>query len=377
MILDLFSGAGGFSLGAYTAGFSSTIGIEIDEDLSSSYASNFPASTLVQEDVRSVDPLGMLRSTGVDPAEILGIVGGPPCQGFSVIGKRDPTDPRNTLIGEFFRFVREISPPFFVLENVPGLMEEPHKSLLDEQISDLHGSYRLVGPVILNASDFGAATNRHRVIVLGFKCTEVDPLTTSDLEKFRMAAASVRDAITDLSPPDVAVKQPSGDYLGTYAADGDASVSSYATHARSTPPKKLGTREIRRRIAVRQITGCHPTAHTAPVRRRFAKMQEGERDPISKAARLRWDAPGPTLRAGTGKDRGAFQSVRPIHPTDARVITVREAARIQGFPDWFVFHRTRWHSFRMIGNSVSPYLSSALLSALRERMEAGLDVTSG
>jgi DNA (cytosine-5)-methyltransferase 1 len=80
---------------------------------------------------------------------------------------------------------------------------------------------------------------------------------------------------------------------------------------------------------------------------------------------LKWDGQCPTLRAGTGSDRGSFQSVRPIHPDEPRVITVREAARLQGFPDCHFFHKTVWHSFRMIGNSVSPFVSEAVFCAIK------------
>ena len=116
------------------------------------------------------------------------------------------------------------------------------------------------------------------------------------------------------------------------------------------------------------VTGFFSTKHTAAVEQRFSNVEQGKVDRISKYPRLKWDGISPTLRAGTGSDRGSFQAVRPIHPDDPRVITVREAARIQGFPDWFIFHPTKWHSFRMIGNSVSPVVSTHLLSKILSAM---------
>jgi len=88
-------------------------------------------------------------------------------------------------------------------------------------------------------------------------------------------------------------------------------------------------------------------------------------DKISKFPRLRWDGLCPTLRAGTDKHKGSYQAVRPIHPDEDRVITPREAARLQGFPDWFQFSPTKWHSFRQIGNSVSPFVGEAVLDVIR------------
>jgi DNA (cytosine-5)-methyltransferase 1 len=116
------------------------------------------------------------------------------------------------------------------------------------------------------------------------------------------------------------------------------------------------------------FTGHRRTAHTREVIKRFKKVKQGGVDPIGRHPRLSWSGQCPTLRAGTGNDRGSFQSVRPIHPEENRVITVREGARLQGFPDRFRFHPTVWHSFRMIGNSVSPIISKAIFSLIAKRI---------
>jgi DNA (cytosine-5)-methyltransferase 1 len=105
------------------------------------------------------------------------------------------------------------------------------------------------------------------------------------------------------------------------------------------------------------------------VAKRYANVKQGASDKISKSKKLDPTGFCPTLRAGTGKDKGSYQAVRPIHPTKNRVITPREAARLQGFPDWFVFHKTKWHSFRQIGNSVSPIVAERLLNVIREKIK--------
>jgi len=121
----------------------------------------------------------------------------------------------------------------------------------------------------------------------------------------------------------------------------------------------------------RLFTGHRRTVHTPAVLKRFAAVEQGGFDIVGRHPRLNWNGQCPTLRAGTGSDRGSFQSVRPIHPDDPRVITVREGARLQGFPDCFRFHPTVWHSFRMIGNSVSPIISKVIFSAIKKRIETG------
>ena len=107
------------------------------------------------------------------------------------------------------------------------------------------------------------------------------------------------------------------------------------------------------------------TRHSRRVSKRYDALKPGQRDSVSKAQRLDPEGFCPTLRAGTGPDLGSYQAVRPIHPTVPRVITPREAARLQGFPDWFTFSPSKWHSFRQIGSSVSPIVAERLLSVVR------------
>ena len=115
-----------------------------------------------------------------------------------------------------------------------------------------------------------------------------------------------------------------------------------------------------------EVSGCLGTRHSEKVLKRYSKIEPGKIDHVSKSRRLNSNGFCPTLTAGTGSDKGSFQAVRPLHPTENRVITPREAARLQGFPDWFQFHATKWHSFRQIGNSVSPILAEHILSVIKK-----------
>ena len=127
-LVDLFCGSGGFSLGAHKAGFSVAVAYDIDPILTSSFERNFPTTELVLSDVAALNGKAIKAKLG---GSVDGIFGGPPCQGFSDIGRRDVNDPRRQLLGHFFRIVREVRPKFFVMENVRGLAYDDAKGVLD------------------------------------------------------------------------------------------------------------------------------------------------------------------------------------------------------------------------------------------------------
>jgi DNA (cytosine-5)-methyltransferase 1 len=119
-------------------------------------------------------------------------------------------------------------------------------------------------------------------------------------------------------------------------------------------------------ISGRGLSGFLKTRHSDEVVKRFAATRQGERESISRFMRLAWDGLAPTLRAGTIRGRGQFMAPRPIHPDEPRVITVREAARLHSFPDWFTFYPTKWYGFMQIGNSVPPLMAQAVGTSLLE-----------
>jgi DNA (cytosine-5)-methyltransferase 1 len=349
-ILDVYSGCGGFSLGAHQAGFTTALAIDSDPLLTSSFPLNFPGVTLLRQDVRKIDALAIRTKL---PQGVDGVIGGPPCQAFSEIGRREVNDPRRELILEFFRIVKLARPKFFIFENVRGLAFAENIGLLKAGFELLPSSWRFFGPHLLNAADFGAPTSRLRLFAFGFNRNEMNaPEEKALIRKLRLAV-SVRDAISDL-----ATALPDGyDERGFdfWRYDARRKASEYALGVRS----RSGW-----------FTGHRKTVHTEKTLKRFSTLPQGERDEIRKYARLSWDGFCPALRAGTGNDRGSYQAVRPIHPTQDRVITPREAARLQGFSDKFLFHPTVWHSFRMIGNSVSPVIARVLLKRIAMYLSA-------
>ena len=347
-VLDLFCGTGGFTRGLLDADFEVAASVDVDEVLTSSHSTNFPGVPLYIADIGKLEKNDLFAMAA---GYIDGIVGGPPCQGFSNIGKRDPQDPRRQLLTKFFELVAGLRPRFFVMENVLGLGQGDAKEVLADAIDKLGNTYDIEGPFVLDASDYGAATSRRRLFVVGVLEGSGRRFSLNALEARQTGPATVRHAIGDLADPN-RVNDNNGFDVWRISQRGRA--SEYA-------------RGLRRSDSL--FTGHLPTEHTEGVRRRFATIAEGGFDSVGRHPRLAWDGLCPTLRAGTGSDRGSFQSVRPIHPVEHRVITVREAARLQGFPDEHRFHPTIWHSFRMIGNSVSPFVSRAIMQELRQCFE--------
>jgi len=354
-LIDLFCGCGGFSLGAHRAGFEVAAAYDIDEILTSSYTKNFPHTNLHHRDVGALTGSEILEDVG---DHIFGVFGGPPCQGFSDIGKRKKDDPRRELLGHFFRIVSELKPGFFVMENVRGLAYADSRPVLDEALKRVIGDYDILDPHIWNAAEFGAATIRNRMFVIGVRKDLQKPVRVEDVEARKRKGATVMQAIADLSDAHPIADDAELVGFDRWEIRRRGLPSDYAWPLRSED---------------NTFTGHRRTAHTAAVIERFRSVKPGAVEPIGRHPRLKWSGQCPTLRAGTGADRGSFQSVRPIHPDEPRVITVREAARLQGFPDSHLFHPTIWHSFRMIGNSVSPIMSEAIFAAIRDRL--GLDLS--
>ncbi|WP_422023290.1 DNA cytosine methyltransferase [Pyruvatibacter mobilis] len=347
-IIDLFCGGGGFSLGAHSAGFDVTAAFDSDKTLTSSFEINFPSTKLFLRDVSSLTGAKLVDELG---GQIDGIIGGPPCQGFSTIGRRDPNDPRRTLVSDFFRLVQEVQPRFFVFENVSGLASPAMSTVLTVAMKQTFKTYNVLGPVVLDAASFGAATSRKRLFVVGMHRETGVTFNLEDLRRYERPPTSVKSAIFDIYD---------AENLGTDELGFDrwkickkGRPSSYARRMRSSDLIFTSHRAVQ---------------HKKEIAKRFSQVKPGFTDSIGRHPRLKWDGQCPTLRAGTGPDKGSRQAVRPIHPEANRVITVREAARLQGFPDDHLFHPTIWHSFRMIGNSVSPIIAEAILRAVGDSL---------
>lgn len=168
--IDLFSGAGGMSLGFEQAGFDVVSAVEIDPVHAAIHKFNFPGCAVVPKSVTAVSGDDIRRAAGIGETTVDVVFGGAPCQGFSMIGQRALDDPRNSLVRDFVRIVHELEASYFVFENVKGLTVGKHRAFLQELIDAFQsgGEYRVVlKERVLNAADFGVPQNRHRLFLMG------------------------------------------------------------------------------------------------------------------------------------------------------------------------------------------------------------------
>ena len=381
--VDLFAGAGGFSLGIEQAGFDVAVAVEQDPVHGAVYAFNFPHTKVLCTDIATLsgqeikEALGEWTSNNRQQSHwsssIDLVFGGPPCQGFSMIGKGDPNDARNNLVFEFCRLVKELQPRYFVMENVPGLVSKKHCSVLKELISRFKAAgYEITEPVqVLNAANFGVPQQRRRVFVLGAQVGAVGLTYPEPERRSQSQYLTVQDAIADLPNLDDFAELHKTDCIQltpTQLYQMQASATLYVKMLRDLTPDSRNF-AYSRWWNPQLLTSSMQTLHTETSIERFKKTPMGQLEPISRLRRLDWEKPCYTLRAGTGYDRGSYTSPRPIHPQYPRVISVREAARLHSFPDWFRFHMTKWHGFRQVGNAVPPLLARVLGSQIIAALE--------
>lgn len=365
-VVDLFCGVGGLTLGAARAGFEVLAAVDNDPRTEKTFTANFPGVKYIGADIGQLSGGDLRDRAGLNGGIVHGVIGGPPCQGFSRIGRRSLDDARNGLFDHFFRLVSELRPNFFLAENVGGVLDAQFQNVRENAFARLQG-YRILDPLTLKASDFGVATSRQRVFFIGYLSESVDTIKEVDFRPPSdvgqvVVETALRGLVRKISPDWQSEEQgwrrltcrPNGPFWDKIFGEVPHGVGHLCAVRQLTESNK--------------VSGCLGTRHTEAVTERFSALAEGAVDSPSRAVRLHRRGFCPTLRAGTGPERGSFQALRPIHPTEPRVITPREAARLQGFPDWFVFDHTKWHSFRQIGNSVSPILAEAVLKVMSERL---------
>ena len=363
-VIDLFCGAGGLSLGAARAGFEISGAVDADRHAVKIHAKNFPGTLHSTTDVAESNGRTLGSLFGSPGETIAGIIGGPPCQGFSNMGRRDRDDKRNLLFEHFFRVVNEARPSFFLAENVPGILNKDHARIVEASLEQVSSDYAILDPIKICASDYGAPTTRTRVFFIGYLPNRMERLSSESFNiPNNVTLVTVRDALDGL--PVYVDPNWQTEEQGWRSSD-NPGTGYFATRLRGYVPRGVGDPCALKRLRNEGLSsGTLGTVHSQKVALRYAALQHGERDTVSKAQRLDPDGFCPTIRAGTGPDRGSYQAVRPIHPSVPRVITPREGARLQGFPDWFIFSPSKWHSFRQIGSSVSPIVAERLMTVIR------------
>jgi DNA (cytosine-5)-methyltransferase 1 len=416
--IDMFAGAGGLSEGLRMAGFECLWANEFDKFAAATFAENFPAAVVDSTDIRELSPAKVRGSIGVGVGELDLLVGGPPCQGFSTYGQRDEFDPRNQLYRYFFDFIGEFRPRCFVMENVVGML-----SMNDgEVIADVLKTARSLGYKTqvhnIRAENFGVPQRRRRVFVIGalnggppnFIAPQFEERESSSADVVDLfgevnglrAARSVRDAISDLAlvdpfPPADTERgiaypcPPKSEYQIMMRAGMSEAVNHSAKRMLGVRRLRLALmrpgdygRQLRERIqgdglpyaaideilmghgSARDLEGCRKQDVAVEMRLR-EMLHEGKHEPeevlsfidhggfANKYRRLAWDEPSHTLVAHMARDCSDF-----VHPDLDRFISVREAARLQSFPDRFRLPGSQFQQFKQIGNAVPPLLGRAV-----------------
>ncbi|AUC61725.1 DNA (cytosine-5)-methyltransferase 1 Dcm4 [Cyanobacterium sp. HL-69] len=354
--IDLFAGCGGMSLGLEASGFDIVATVEIDPIHALIHHLNFPYTKTICQDISKLDT-AVLKNILLEKDLDL-VAGGPPCQGFSLMGKRQWDDPRNSLVFEYVRVIKDLQPKYFIFENVPGMLAGKHQQFLQELMEEFDNiGYDIAPPKVMDASVFGAPQRRKRLILLGSRkdVTPLDyPVETGEFN-------NVKGAIADLNsiPAFIGINQ------GIEAEKLD-----YSGFRKNFSLQPQGIYKFCHQRQRDNLVYNHlGSNHTEKSKKRFESLSQGDIDKISRFLKLSPTGLCNTLRAGTGRDKGSHTAPRPIHYEKPRCITVREAARLHTFPDWFLFHETIWHGFREIGNAVIPMFAKALGDEVIKNLE--------
>lgn len=349
--VDLFAGAGGFSLAAKNAGLSVVAAVEKNSNACATYRHNIikkSKTKLYEEDILELSPKDLLRDHFAETNSCDVVLGGPPCQGFSVhrINDAGVGDPRNSLILRYFNYVATLKPKVFLMENVPGILWPRHKDFLDafyEQGKKAGYNVRL--PIILDARDYGVPQRRRRVFILGVRkdfpfSSTWPPTPTHGNPKSRKENPKLRPWIAAETVFGLAL--PKDDQNNIHMNHTPDLINVF----KSTPLNGGSRRDSNR------ILPCHD-GHSGH------KDVYGRIDPSE---------PGPTMTtACINPSKGRF-----VHPTEHHGITVRQAARFQTFPDSFVFQGGLISAGEQIGNAVPVQLGEVLLRALADGIKNGL-----
>lgn len=382
--VDLFCGAGGLSIGFEQAGFEAVYALDNDHFACQTYALNHQSTHVDCKNVEEIHAEDVLEATGLQEIPLL--IGGPNCQGVSLRGKRDPNDPKNQGFNHFRRLIEELQPGWFVMENVPGLLHRHNQELVTNIFKSFHSLGYECGGEVLLAADYGVPQLRYRFVLIGnkygqpivfpnatHKCAfvqSVDSSRTFALDSDKVLSwKTVRDAIFDLPP----IPNGGGDEFIQYSLDNVDALTEYQLQCRQ------GSNGIYNHI-------CHKTNKQnielikhIPPGKNWKSIPEEFRPPRFKNValkdhtttygRLDWDMPSRTITAYFNNiTSGAF-----THPEQHRGISVREAARLQSFPDHYKFVGSLARQCRQVGNAVPCLMAYHVAILLRELMLFGVN----
>ena len=361
-VIDLFCGCGGFSKGFEQAGFNVKFGIDMWEDATITYKHNFPNACVLNEDITKIDGQDILDITGLSKDKVDVIIGGPPCQGFSVSGKRLIDDERNKLYKSFVKIVNELHPKVFVMENVPGLVRLFNGQVADQVLKDFSDIGYRVQMKILSSDNYGVPQQRKRVFFVGLSNSSLkrnilyeypQPIMGSGTT---VPAITCKDAISDLDfvPDDVSLGEKI-EYM--------------------IEPQNPYQQMMRKNS--KSILNHSITLHTDKTKNIIAMVPDGgnykdlpQDLQDTRKVHIAWtrmDSTKPCFTIDTGHNHH-------FHYRANRVPTVRESARIQSFPDNFEFIGIKTSQLKQVGNAVPPLLAKALGESIIKILEENKNV---
>ena len=364
-VIDLFAGVGGLSYGfAHDSDFEILAANEILQPMAQAYSCNHPKVKMYNKDIKDFSSDDLSRDLGIKQGDIDIVIGGPPCQAYSTVGKRLIDDPRGKLFQEYYRILKELKPQIFVFENVKGLLSMQGGELIKTIISLFESIGYHMQKKLLNAADYGAPQIRERVILVGtlnerpFKYpapTHYNPESGIPADSSLKPYVTLGEALSDL--PSIKT----GESANQYAS---APQNEYQRLMRANAPKEIQEHEVPKNseklIAIMEALpdGGSPKDIAEELRPKsgFANCY----------CRLWWNKPSTTIT----RNLGCPSSSRCIHPRDPRPLSTREAARLQGFPDDYIFYGKRGDKHLQIGNAVPTFLSRAIKDSVKDYLTA-------
>ncbi len=345
-VLDLFCGAGGLSLGFQLAGYKIIGGVDFQPDAIKTHEKNFKNSTSICGDIKDISDEKVKELFG---KKVDVIVGGPPCQGFSAGNRQQiENDPRNKLFFEFIRFVKILQPKAIVIENVRQILTKDNGFAKNKIFEILEEQGYNVDVRVLTASDYGVPQNRNRAVFIGIK-KEIGKIDYNSIKK-NTKKVTVKEAIGELydlenSEVNVLTKKPTTQFQ-KYVRSKDNIVYNHE--------KKYPNKDVQERMKHVPQGG-----NWRDVPPELWKVQRNNRH-SSAYKRLNENEPSITIDTG---------HMNYFHPIYNRVPTVRESARLQSFPDDFVFVGTPTSQLRQVGNAVPPLMAKAVANLIKEQLD--------